>query len=396
MIDLTFEDVGHAGTAHALLALHLHFHAGLGEGFGNRLLATDGDADAGSFGNHLEGIARDIDVRREEFAMNALVADAEFPGPGDHPLHEALGAAHIDVHPCPGRGEFGIQVEPGLELVVMVVDDGLATGATFFASVEAIRRQHPRFLLGAIPVAPFQTIERRDVGLTLRVRPQVSEGGSIKLVIYQEVSSVQDTTSPAGVITNMRAIETNVLVDDGAIVVLGGLVQDNVSNTIEKVPVLGDIPIFGHLFRFETRKQQKTNLMVFLRPFIVRDDADMRGVTVDRYDRMRRLEESVAPAPHPVLPGTLPFETGDELAGDCVEVGEEVGERLVRRLLHREDLHKLRSDHQVVAMTVNGRVGDEVVEVRGRCVRHCRRQHRGVVVHQLPEEPKCVASSKPQ
>ena len=159
---------------------------------------------------------------------------------------------------------------------------------------------------GAVTVNPFQTIERRDVGLTLRVRPQVSEGGSIKLVIYQEVSSVLDTTSPAGVTTNMRAIETNVLVDDGAIVVLGGLVQDNVSNTIEKVPVLGDIPIFGHLFRFETRKQQKTNLMVFLRPFIVRDDAAMRGVTVDRYDRMRRLEESTAPAPHSVLPEIPP------------------------------------------------------------------------------------------
>jgi general secretion pathway protein D len=155
---------------------------------------------------------------------------------------------------------------------------------------------------GAANVNPFQTVERRDVGLTLRVRPQISESGTIKLVIYQEVSSVQDSSNPAGIITNMRAIETNVLVDDGSIVVLGGLVQDSVSNTTEKVPVLGDLPLIGGLFRFETRRQQKTNLMVFLRPFIVREDADARGLTLDRYDAMRRLEEVTTPAPSSVLP----------------------------------------------------------------------------------------------
>ena len=155
-------------------------------------------------------------------------------------------------------------------------------------------------------VNPFQTIERRDVGLTLRVRPQISESGTIKLVIYQEVSSVQDTTSTAGIITNMRAIETNVLVDDGAIVVLGGLVQDTVNNTTEKVPLLGDLPLIGQLFRFETRRQQKTNLMVFLRPFIVRDENQAQGLTVDRYQYMRRLEEATVPAPHPVLPPMQP------------------------------------------------------------------------------------------
>lgn len=154
-------------------------------------------------------------------------------------------------------------------------------------------------------VNPFQTIERRDVGLTLRVRPQISEGGTIKLVIYQEVSSVVET-SAAGPITNMRAIETNVLVDDGAIVVLGGLVQDNVTSNVEKVPVLGDIPVLGHLFRFETRKQQKTNLMVFLRPFVVRDDTAARSLVIDRYDQMRNLEEGTRQGPHPVLPDLQP------------------------------------------------------------------------------------------
>ena len=159
---------------------------------------------------------------------------------------------------------------------------------------------------GGATTNPFQTVERRDVGLTLRVRPQISESGTIKLVIYQEVSSVQDTTSTAGIITNMRAIETNVLVDDGAIVVLGGLVQDTVTSNQEKVPVLGDLPLVGQLFRFETRRQQKTNLMVFLRPFIVRDESDARGLVVDRYDNMRRLEEITVPPPHPVLPDMQP------------------------------------------------------------------------------------------
>jgi general secretion pathway protein D len=155
---------------------------------------------------------------------------------------------------------------------------------------------------GAASVNPFQTVERRDVGLTLRVRPQISESGTIKLVIYQEVSSVQDTTNPAGIITNMRAIETNVLVDDGAIVVLGGLVQDQVTGTQEKVPLLGDIPLIGGLFRYEARRQQKTNLMVFLRPFMIRDEDAARSLAVDRYDAMRKLQEQPVVPPSAVLP----------------------------------------------------------------------------------------------
>ncbi|MGH8635033.1 MAG: type II secretion system secretin GspD [Burkholderiales bacterium] len=154
-------------------------------------------------------------------------------------------------------------------------------------------------------VNPFQTIERRDVGLTLRVRPQISEGGTIKMVIYQEVSQLQASTD-AGPITSLRAIETNVLVDDGSIVVLGGLVQDTVTSTMEKVPLLGDIPLLGQLFRYESRKQQKTNLMVFLRPFVVRDDAAARSVVVDRYDQMRRLQEGARLSPNPVLPDMEP------------------------------------------------------------------------------------------
>jgi len=154
----------------------------------------------------------------------------------------------------------------------------------------------------ATTATPFQTIERRDVGLTLRVKPQISEGGTVRLQIYQEVSSVRDSTNEAGVITDKRSIESMVLVDDGQIIALGGLVQDSVSNGIEKVPLLGDIPLLGLLFRYETRKQTKTNLMVFLRPVVLRDGAAFRGTTVERYREMRfDQEESQQPA-HPVLP----------------------------------------------------------------------------------------------
>lgn len=155
---------------------------------------------------------------------------------------------------------------------------------------------------GGATVNPFQTIERKDVGLTLRVKPQISEGGTVKLTIYQEVSTVQDTSNPAGIITNKRSLETNVLVDDGSIVVLGGLVQDQLDNTVEKVPILGDIPIIGHLFRYETRRSQKTNLMLFLRPHVVRDESAVRVLTTDRYDFMRKLEQRAQTAPHFALP----------------------------------------------------------------------------------------------
>ena len=119
---------------------------------------------------------------------------------------------------------------------------------------------------------PFQTIVREDVGLKLRVRPQISEGGTVKLDIYQEVSSIdaQSANSTAGIITNKRALDTSVLLDDGQIMVLGGLLEDSVSHGRDAVPGLGKIPVLGALFRSDTRKRAKTNLMVFLRPYVVR------------------------------------------------------------------------------------------------------------------------------
>ena len=153
-------------------------------------------------------------------------------------------------------------------------------------------------------VNPFQTIERKDVGLTLRVKPQISENGTVKMQIFQEVSSIQASSinSVTGLITNKRSIESNVLVDDGAIVVLGGLLQDEYSGNQEKVPGLGDIPLFGNLFKAETRSRKKTNLMVFLRPVVVRDATSTESLSMDRYDLIRAAQSNAQPVPNALVP----------------------------------------------------------------------------------------------
>ena len=138
-------------------------------------------------------------------------------------------------------------------------------------------------------VNPFQTFERRDIGLQLRVKPQISEGGVVRLAIYQELSSIQNTLPAAqgGIITNKRSFESSVLVEDGNIVVLGGLIEDRTDNSKSQVPLLGDIPVVGGLFRYENRGRRKTNLLVFLRPYVVRDESTSNALALDRYDYIR-------------------------------------------------------------------------------------------------------------
>lgn len=138
-------------------------------------------------------------------------------------------------------------------------------------------------------VNPFQTIERKDVGLTLKVTPQVSENNTVRMKIFQEVSNVVASTinASAGPVTNKRAIDSSVVVEDGSIIVLGGLLQDQTSVSQDKVPLLGDAPVVGHLFRNENKSRNKSNLMVFLRPVIIRNSTESNTFSIDRYDRMR-------------------------------------------------------------------------------------------------------------
>ena len=175
---------------------------------------------------------------------------------------------------------------------------------------------------GTAGVNPFQTIERRDIGLSLRVRPTISEGGTVKMAIYQETSNIQQSTA-SGLITSKRSIDTNVLVDDGQIIVLGGLIEDTLSDSVEKVPGLGDVPFLGYLFRYQSKRRTKTNLMVFLRPTVIRTDEQSVAVASDRYDYIRGAQQRVQAYPNAVLPQTdaprlPPLDNGKPVGGSLL------------------------------------------------------------------------------
>jgi general secretion pathway protein D len=152
---------------------------------------------------------------------------------------------------------------------------------------------------------PFQTVERKDVGLTLRIKPQIGEGGTIRMTIFQESSDVigqAEGTNNTGPTTSKREIQSNVVVDDGQIFVIGGLIQDRFEESKSKVPVLGDLPFVGGLFRSESRSKTRTNLMVFLRPVVMRTAEDASKLSIDRYDVMRGQQQAAQPAQSWLLP----------------------------------------------------------------------------------------------
>ena len=156
-------------------------------------------------------------------------------------------------------------------------------------------------------VTPFATFDRKEVGLILRVKPMITEGGSIRLQLYQEVSSVAPSTisgvDAVGLSTfNKRVLETSVLADDGQIVVLGGLLQEGFTNDQEKVPVLGDVPGLGQLFRYDTRKRTKTNLMIFLRPTVLRDATQAGILSNERYRVLGLDQQAVSPEARFMMP----------------------------------------------------------------------------------------------
>lgn len=139
---------------------------------------------------------------------------------------------------------------------------------------------------------PFQTIQRENVGIMLEVTPHINEGNSVVLDIKQEVSSIaQNTVSATDLITNKRTIETRVLASDGEVVVLGGLMKDDLQTGEQKVPLLGDIPLLGRLFRSTTTTVIKSNLMVFIRATVIRDDESLRGATAEKYNYIYDLQQ---------------------------------------------------------------------------------------------------------
>jgi general secretion pathway protein D len=146
-------------------------------------------------------------------------------------------------------------------------------------------------------VTPFQTFTRQDVGLTLRVRPQVSENGTVKLQIFQEVSSIQDVSSTTGIILNKRNVESNVIVEDGQIIVLGGLIGDNYTDGSSKIPLLGDLPLIGGLFRYDNKSRTRTNLMVFIRPSVLRNNEQNNIFSNNKLDDLEEKRKTFVQAP---------------------------------------------------------------------------------------------------
>jgi general secretion pathway protein D len=203
-------------------------------------------------------------------------------------------------------GQFGFGGNLGagavFGFVINAVKADTASNVLSTPSVTTLDNQPARILVGQnVPIATgqalsnnfdnsFRTVERRDIGIALDVRPQINAGGSIKLALRQEVSSIANsvlTQNVPDLILNKREISTTVTVDDGQIIALGGLIDENERRAIEKVPLLGDIPVLGNLFRSRSRNRTKTNLMVFIRPTIIRNTEDAARIAGDRYQYIR-------------------------------------------------------------------------------------------------------------
>lgn len=189
-------------------------------------------------------------------------------------------------------------IQDGWAAVVQAVATNTNSNILSAPSITTLDNQEAVFLVGQeVPTLtgstaganntnPFQTVERREIGIRLRVTPQINEGNSVQLQIEQEVSSIAGSTS-VDVTFNKRELKTTVLANDGDTIVLGGLIDEDVQESLSKVPLLGDIPILGHLFKSTSVTTRKRNLMVFIRPTIVRDDATMGSLSQRKYSYIR-------------------------------------------------------------------------------------------------------------
>lgn len=297
----------------------------------NALIIT---ADPNTIKN-LKAVIRQLDIRRAQVLVEAIIAEITTSNNKELGVGIAVDGTNRDSGSLPagvsnfaGVGELLLSVASGTAPTALPAglsfglgnetSSGVRYGALLRAlqtdtntnilstpnivtldneEAELIVGQNLPFVTGSFtgtgstnPQNPFQTIERQDVGLTLKVTPQINEGDTVKLVLEQEVSSVIPGTVEQGIATRKRSIKTTVLVDDGGILILGGLIAEEVSDTESKVPLLGDIPLIGFLFRTQNTTKTKANLMVFLRPSILRDSKDAAFVTNEKYNHLRGIE----------------------------------------------------------------------------------------------------------
>ncbi|MDH3534010.1 MAG: type II secretion system protein GspD, partial [Gammaproteobacteria bacterium] len=154
-------------------------------------------------------------------------------------------------------------------------------------------------------VNPFQTIQREQVGVKLSITPQINEGNSLLLTISQEISNIASSSAGAvDLITNQRIVETTVIVDDGQTLVLGGLLEDTLRESDQRVPVLGKIPVLGNLFRSRRTDKVKTNLLIFIRPKILRDSAATSLETNAKYNYIRDIQQGNQKTGVSLMPGS--------------------------------------------------------------------------------------------
>jgi len=299
----------------------------------NALLIT---ADAGDRPG-LDGLIDKLDIRRLQVLVEALIIEISSGGAQQFGMEfRGLSDPNIPGIKPIGGTNFGgglaaaavNPLNPGNGLAIGVVDGTIAFGGTTYLNLGALLRaletktdtnvlstpnimtmdneeaeilvgQNVPFITGtnsstgAANANPFNTVERKDVGLTLRVTPQISEGNTIRLKIYQEISSVLGgTVADGGVTTSKRSINTTVLANDGSIIVLGGLMRDDTSKGVQRVPCISAVPLIGEPFKFTDNSRTKTNLMVFLKPHIIRSRADIKSITEDKFREVKDVYDA--------------------------------------------------------------------------------------------------------
>jgi|TARA_R100000501_G_scaffold13654_4_gene24985 general secretion pathway protein D len=290
-------------------------------------------------------------IAAEELTNDATVSvDGEvITRSGSTALRDELQGAAAQQLLATRGGLFGLGGQVGefvFGAILNAVKADTASNVLSTPSIMMLDNQQGRILVGQeIPITTgealsdnfdnaFRTVERQNVGIQLEVTPQINAGGAIKLFMRQEVSSIAGpvTNNSADLILNTREIETVITVDDGDIVALGGLLDENERRTIEKIPLLGDIPVLGELFTSRSRSKQKTNLMVFIRPRILKDRDDAQAVAAQRYDYLRSAQIARDPEVEPSLdrvlrtylntlpPGSVPAEASGQVASYAVDV----------------------------------------------------------------------------
>ena len=265
-------------------------------------------------------IAEVTEDNLRELGINFLLDGTSKSGPAGYTNLGGATSALVNTIDLTNGGQIGSVLESGLAFALgRFGGDGIDFGLLFRAiasdsdnnilstpTIVTLDNEPAEIVVGSnVPFVtgqqlsadnnnPFQTIERVDVGLTLRVTPQISDDDTIKLVLEQEVSNVNTTaiTGAADITTSRRALSTTVLVEDGQTLILGGLIDEQLNDVEEKVPLLGDIPLVGKLFRFKSVQKSKRNLMVFLSPVILRDSDEANSVSNESYSRLEHNEST--------------------------------------------------------------------------------------------------------